>query len=207
MRADPARKKPLKRHRDGVIATANETLSRKAIDQAIANGDHAAVHKAAVDVLAATTLAGPTRHLKALKDMPSEHAMAFATSLRALLWGKESYLQRFDAFVTVLGAATNGGATWALATALPALVHSDVHVCVHLKTFREQARWMAPGVPPMTTPNGAVYKRYSNMAQSIADRLGSDGLNPQDLVDVHDFVVETLRPAAKQRAWALRGAK
>jgi hypothetical protein len=93
--------------------------------------------------------------------------------------------------------------TWQLATAVPALVHPNEHFCVAPNVLTYQARWLAPTLKLSKTPGGQLYVRLLAMASMLIDELNGMGIEPRDLLDVHDFVALTLRPAARKRLPAM----
>ncbi len=188
-------KRQLKRHRVPAIADARERLSEAAIDAALAEDRAGDIHAAAIEVLDASDVVN-ARQLEPLRSlMPARH-LAFATALRELLWGDGNYDLRFERFVATLALTAKRGPSWQLATALPALVHPDQHVCVRPSTFKKQALYMAPRLTYAATPNAPLYARYADMARGVSERLTDAGLEPTDLWDIYDFMVDTLKPSA-----------
>ena len=89
--------------------------------------------------------------------------------------------------------------TWQLATLFSAAVHSTEHLYVKPGTSDGQADWMAPGLVMTKAPTAATYERLRAMAMSLGERLGESALAPRDLLDLHDFMWETLRPQARKK--------
>jgi hypothetical protein len=54
------------------------------------------------------------------------------------------------------------------------------------------------------TPTAQSYLRLQSMAKTIWNRLIEVGERPRDLMDVHDFIRLTTRPAAKKALLGLR---
>lgn len=179
----------LKRHRDPAIAEARRRLSKDAFD------DAASVHGAAVELLSATNLV-TARQLELLKRLPDKRHAAFADALGELLYGDSPGELRFERYVAMLSLASAKGPSWELVTALPALVQPDRHLCVRAATVRKQAAWMAPRLTWTRTPNATVYGRVLALAARVAEELSDAGLQPADLMDIHDFMVSTLKPSA-----------
>lgn len=186
-----------KRHRDPAVRRAAEQLSRDRLGVLLAAGRFGEVHAAALAVLEGTTLTRPVDQ-KALETLPEAEHEDFARALYALLHGEEAFFDRFTRLVAVLDRAPEGAPTWLLVTALPALVHPDQHVCVKPAVFREQARSMAPRLGFQKEPNAALYERFRHMALTVRDELQAASLKPRDLLDVHEFIWLTLRPAARK---------
>jgi hypothetical protein len=57
---------------------------------------------------------------------------------------------------------------------------------------------MAPRLEHTPRPDGETYVAYLSMAQAVRNHLAEAELPPKDLLDVHDFIYETLRPAARK---------
>ena len=188
-------RRALKRHRDPAIAKARELLSEAAFEELIAGMRHDEVVRRAVEVLESTSLV-EAQKLEGLRKMPERLAHPFAEALRDVLYGEGRYELLLLQLLQPLRSA--GETSWALATALPALVHPGHHVCVRPSTFREQARWMAPQLVLQKHADPRQYLRLLGMAKTVADKLGERGHTPRDLFDVYDFMWFTLRPSAKR---------
>jgi hypothetical protein len=119
-----------------------------------------------------------------------------ARSLRDLIVGDKPYGNRFTRFVASLTAACEKRPSWRLATALPALLQPQEHVCVRKSVFLKQAATIAPELRYTRGPRRKSYESFLAVANRTRDRLLDAGLNPQDLLDIHDFAWLTLRPAA-----------
>jgi hypothetical protein len=188
-------KRALKRHRDPAIARARELLSESAIAELLAGMRHDEVVRRAVEVLHESSLV-EARPIEALRRLPRDCIRPFAEALRDVLYGEGRYELRL---LQLLQALRSGGETsWALATALPALVQPERHVCVRPSTFREQARWMAPHLVLEKQADSRQYLVLLGMAKNVADKLTERDLAPRDLLDVYDFMWFTLRPSAKR---------
>jgi hypothetical protein len=186
-----------KGHAEPAFAEARAALAADVLDQAMADSRAAAaIVGTAIEVLANTSLlsAAQLRPLRGIS--PARHGH-FAQTLRALLHGEEPYELRFERFVAVLTQHRQPGPSWQLATALPALVWPEQHVCVRVTTFREQTKWMAPRLVLTSTPSGALYMRLADMARALKLALEEADLAPRDLMDVHDFMVMSLAPSAR----------
>ena len=95
--------------------------------------------------------------------------------------------------------STGCSVSWLLATALPALVKPQEHMCIRASAFSHQLAWLAPRVQLSKEPGGRMYARVREVALSLRAALEARELAPRDLLDVHDFIWETLRPAARKR--------
>lgn len=190
-------RKRLKRHREGLIEDAQELLGKKHIDALIAEDKHAEVVEAMHKLTDSTDLT-TKRHGAPLTAIRGQGAVEVANALRDLLYGKGEYAIRFEAFVAVLSRAMGTAPSWQMATLFAAAIHPTEHLFVKPKTTDLQAEWMAPGITMTKLPNGPTYERLREMAMKMGERLGRKNLAPRDLLDLHDFMWETLRPKARK---------
>jgi hypothetical protein len=186
-----------KGHCEAAFAEVRATLAVDVLDRALAEERVFEVAASTIRLLESTSLlTGP--QLRPLRTMaPRLHANLVQT-LRGLLHGTEAYELRFERFIAALTQHRQPGPTWQLATALPALFAPDQHICVRVTTFREQAKWMAPRLVLTSTPSGALYMRLADMARAVKTALEREGLVPRDLMDVHNFMVVSLAPSARE---------
>jgi len=197
------RKRPLKRHRDALVERAAEHLSRRAMLKLLTVGDYSGVHAAAVSVVTVTNLV-PAKERKAFADISEEHHMAVANSLQALLHGTSPDAVRFDGFVATLERTMGQTPSWGLATVLLGAVNPKKYVVVKQNVLSKQTTWMAPGLSISDRPMGILYERLQAMTEKVEAKLREAGLSPRDLLDVHDFMWLTLKPAARTRILDLR---
>ena len=190
-------KKRRKRHRDAAIAHAQEQLGKEVIEELIAAGEFSQIRKRVHAVLTATDLTASS-DTAPLRKLPEAAEPELAEHLHHLLYGEGPYASRFDRFATTLSAQTNERVRWPMASALAALVHPNEHICIKPNVFREQARWMAPSFRYTPTPSGASYVRLLDVAKSVRRKLEDAGEPVRDLMDVFDFIHETLRPTARK---------
>ncbi len=191
------RRRPLKRHRDHLVARAAEALSSRAIKKAINASDPAAVLAAAGEVVAATDLVKVAERKRFL-DIKKKHHEAVADALFALLHGRSALTPRFDAWVATLERALGAAPSWELATVLVGAAHPDAHVVVRESVFTRQAVFMAPGLTIPSRPMGILYERLLALTVGVRDALVEADLEPRDLFDVQDFMWLTLKPAAQR---------
>lgn len=192
------RKRPLKRHRDALIALAKEELDKKALSKLLKDGDTKAVWEAAGRVVASTDLVKVAERKRFLAIKKTHHD-AVANGLHALLHGQSPITQRFDAMVAWLERAMGEAPSWELATVLLGAFHPDEHVVVRENVFSRQAVWMAAGLTIPKRPMGILYERLLNMAKTVREELEGADMAPRDLLDVHDFMWLTLKPAAQKK--------
>ena len=192
------RKRPLKRHRDALVARAAKHLTRKALQ-----GDPTEAHKGACKVLTVTGLVG-AKERKAFKGIDEEHHENVMSALRALLFGQSNLIQRMDGYVRALEKAMDQTPTWELATVFLGAVHPETHVVVRARVLSLQAQWMAPGLLVSDRPMGLLYERLVAMTKGVHDLLTEAGLKPRDYLDLHDFMWLTLKPAGQKVIMANR---
>lgn len=199
-------KRRTKKFRDAAVQQAQAELSADRIAKLLNGQQYAKVQLAVVDVLKRTDLVTATQLKPVASLAPAQH-QAFAVAVRDLLHSEGRYEQRLGAFADKLQELSGTRPTWQLATAIAGLVHPREHICVSPNAFREQAKSVASHLELSAAPQAAAYTRLLAMARSLQDELKAAGLVPCDLLDVHDFIRETLAPSAKRRAEALRSER
>jgi hypothetical protein len=199
-------KRRTKKFREPAIQHAQAELSAARLAELLSGQQHGTVQQSVVDVLKRTNLVTAAQ-LKPIAALGPAQQQAFAVALRDLLYAEGPYDQRFGAFVDKLYDLSRIRPTWQLATAIGGLVHPRENLCVSPSSFREQAKWLAPRLEHSPAPSGGAYERLLAMARALQDELKNAGLVPCDLLDVHDFVRETLTPTAKRRAEVLRSER
>lgn len=187
-----AAKTALKRHRDPVVKRARERLASERLERLIDAQKYDGVIESLIDVLVQTDLVSASK-LKPLRSVPHRHQEALAIALQGLLNSDGAFASRFDDFVRSIGEPD-----WELATAPLTLVDPERHVCIKSIVFKQQALWMAPQLEHARLPTARTYQRYQQMAQAVFEQLVEAGLNPRDLLDVHDFIYLTLRPSVRK---------
>lgn len=186
----------LKRHRDHVVVLARETLSEGAVATMMAEARYTDLRDAVVKVLASTNLVS-LRPVKVLRELDDEATEDFAVAVAELLHGEGDFGPRFKAWVRTLTDCLDGTRpSWRLATALPALMDPEKHVCVRHSAFIRQAASIAPTSHYSRRPTARSYRNFRRVARVVRTRLEAAELPPTDLLDVHDFVWTTLRDSA-----------
>lgn len=183
----------LKRHRDAATADAQEQLSREALDELIAAGNHAEVVRRIVEMVHATDLVTRAQAEPIAAAAPSP---AFSAGLRDYLYGSGELEPRFDEFCRLLLEAGRKQVSWPLVSSIGALVLPHAHVAVRPTVLAKQASWAYPRLRYSSKAEGRVYTRILNMAITVRDTLTEAGYPPKDMLDVYDFMQVTLRPAA-----------
>lgn len=196
-------KRRTKKFRDPAIKQAQEELSADRLGALLNSQQYGTVQQAVLDVLKKTNLVTATQ-IKPIAELGPGQQQAFAVALRDLLYADGPYDQRLGVFADRLFDLSGTRPTWQLATSIGGLVHPREQTCVSPSAFRDQAKWTAPRLEHSPTPQAAAYERLLAMVRSIQEELKAAGLVPCDLLDVHDFIRETLSPSARRRADVLR---
>jgi hypothetical protein len=185
----------LKRHRDPVVKAAREALAQDVCADLIANDEHEALVDVVLSLLSSTDLVA-VRHVRLLKGLESDQTVEFAEAINNLLHGENDYSQRFRGYLRVMTQIIGERPSWRLATALPALVFPQEQVCVRHSAFRRQAGSIAPSGDYSRRARTRSYQSFRQVASAVRKRLQAEGLEPRDMLDVHDFIWATLRNAA-----------
>jgi hypothetical protein len=188
----------LKRHRDHVADLAAKKLAEEELKSLIEAQRYETAVERLIEVADATDLV-TKRHVKPLQSMPWAEAQHVAEALYELLYGEQSLRHRLDRFAAAVLRATGKTPTWPMITAPLALRFPAKYVCVRPSTFREQAKTAGDGLRLDRRFNAQHYQRVMAMAQDVADRLSAAGYAPTDMLDIHDFIWVTLRPAARDK--------
>lgn len=185
----------LKRHRDPSSQATQEKLSEERCDELMAADRHAELVEAALEILAGTDLVA-LRDVKVLRKMEDAQQKEYAEILRDLLHGDADYGQRFKRYVEFLEEILDGRPSWRLATALQALMDPEYHVCVRRSAFIRQAASIAPKAKYTKKPRRRSYANFRRVATAAQTRLEAADHEPRDLLDIYDFIWNTLRNAA-----------
>lgn len=183
----------LKRHRNSVLESAAEKLTREKLAPLLAEGAHAEILAVLQGVLERSDLVSRTR-LAQLRNLNPSRQRAAAEALFALLHGEEEVQRRLDAWISALDQPG-----WELATVPLALFQPQAHICVRPSVFETQAQWLAPRMQHPKSPDGRAYLQYLELMRRLVDAIRTEGLAPADLIDVHDFIYVTLRPAMRKQ--------
>lgn len=184
----------LKRHRDGAIATAAEVLGKERLDHLIVTGAHEQLWSDVLDLLASVDFV-KARQVKSLRKLASSPALSHV--LRDFLHGTDDESERFEALAEVLG---KGNFTWPVVSALRALADPRGEFPVRVSVMKVQAPIVGTRVMGTTRPTARAYREFVAVARQVRDWLEAQAEKPADLVDVHDFIWLTLRPAARKRS-------
>ena len=200
-RGEGARKR-LKRHREPALAEARAKLSVEAMREAIAGGAWRGLLDTLIEVVGSTDLV-PRAQLKKLEA--AEPSKTLALALFSWLHnpgGEDTDLsadRRFNRLVRELGPA----GSWTLVTSLGALVHPAEHTCVRVRSHTLQGKMLLAEFKVSKRPQGRDYRRFCHVTQAVHKDLVAAGFVPRDMLDVYDFMWETLRPAARDTLLAI----
>ncbi|MBL4685460.1 MAG: hypothetical protein JKY37_12770 [Nannocystaceae bacterium] len=137
----------------------------------------------------------------------ARRSSALALALRNYLYEPDADGAQFDEFLRRLGRSSSGRYSWPLMTALRALVRPETHICIKPSVFTRQAGLLSPSLTNKSRPTGSTYNRWLAMAQALRTQLTGLGVEPADMLDVYDFVWQTMRPAAAAEVEAARVAR
>lgn len=193
-RGDKARKR-LKRHRDPALADAARLLGAEVMRERLAQQAWKQLLADVDEVLGATDLL-PRAQLNKLRKLEPSRSLAQALFrwLHVPAEDRDSRMRRFNQLGRELGAANS----WQLITALAALVHPAEHICVRARVQSFQGKMLLSEFKVAARPSARDYERFCQVARSVRDELTEAGLPPRDMLDVHDFMWMTLRPAARE---------
>jgi hypothetical protein len=194
-------KQTAKRHRDAAIERAKGLLGRTELLQLMASGRQDVVMERVAELLSSTSLA-TKRQLEPLHALDADGQRRAASALCELLYGDVDLAMAMQRWINAL-AVGRRGVSWQLATVPLGLVHPTKHLCVAHTTIVQQARWLAPDLEPKREPTGKLYVRLLQLGRRLVNELEALDLHPRDLLDVHDFMAHTLRPAARKRIDAM----
>lgn len=189
-------KKRLKRHRAPLLEDAQRILSKERLDALESDADYAVVYNELVELLGQTDLVGKKERVL-FADLDPRLTIL---EIRELLHGDADFVERQEKFLLNFGMiAGTREISWKLATLFPAIFAPNHHICVHPTSIKQQAKWMAP---KLTLPKFADVQHYQvllGVAAAVQAGLRDRGLKPADLMDVTDFIRQTLRPKARER--------
>jgi len=191
----------LKRHHGMAADQAKLLLSAAAFGARAKDAPSEEMHAAILEVLGSTDLV-PTKRLRQLEALNEIQRTEFVNAVHQLLHGTGDYGLRFKAFMRCLREVLGERPSWSFATSLGALVHPKKHSCVRYSTFIRQAGLTAPEEFYSKRPRGGAYENFLQVAVEVQRLLKEAGQKPADLLDVHNFIWTTLRPAAAKSVTA-----
>jgi hypothetical protein len=126
--------------------------------------------------------------------VPSARVHDVAVALCGILADGVANAERFDRFAQALTVATGKPPSWELATAPAALLYPREHVCVTLAAFRWQLKVTGSRRVIPSAPSGAGYTVALALTRQLVHKLTEHGETPRDLLDVRDFMAQTVLP-------------
>lgn len=192
----------LKRHRDVAILEATKLLSEDRLTGLVGVGEHAKVVESLREICASSDLI-PKSQMLLLERLDDDGGRVLSESLIDFLYGEERLAIRFERFVTTLAKTTRSRPGWELSTVFPALVMPKEHMCIKPRDVRVQVARMAPGLVVPKVPSAPVYLRVLELVTTVRDSLIKKGFQPRDLLDIHDFMADTLSPKALKQMDAM----
>lgn len=184
----------LKRHREPVLELAARRLDRDVLADLIEREQWSEVLDRTVQVLRTTDLV-PKKHVDALARVEATEELAW--SIYELIHGEAAGDHRIARFKRELKRRSGPAGSWPLLSALRGIVHPTEHTCIRPSVFAVQAKMLMPAFKPPKSPTPMGYARYLQVVRMVRDELIRHGYAPRDLLDVHDFIWTTLRPAAR----------
>ena len=185
----------LKRHREAAIIAFQAGLTVEERAEVRSQGGSLAVLQRVHDLLKSTDLIR-RQDLEALVAIIDDgDPDPAATAIEQILDGAD-HLTSYSAWIEALGPT----ATWALVTVPAALAMPNTHIPVKPSTFKAQAKWLAPRLEISSEVKASVYVDILGMTANLREGLTARELTPRDFIDIHDFVVQSLRPSSI-KAW------
>jgi hypothetical protein len=181
-----------KRQVDPLLAAAAFQLGRPAFDRPRAKRSPADVHKAVIDLLDTTSLVTAAEVATPLGEFNRRRLATFATALRNLLFGMQSFEVRLERWVEVLHHGGVKHVGWPLVTLLPALVHPREQQFVRPVVLQRLGANLGQGDHVFRKPSPEGYSWYAKVAAVAQAELTVAGLEPRDLFDVLLFANVTL---------------
>lgn len=189
-----------KRQVDPLLAAAAFQLGRPAFDRPRAKRSPADVHKAVIDLLDTTSLVAASDVAGPLGEFNRRRLSTFATALRNLLFGMQSFEVRLERWVEVLHHGGLKHVSWPTVTLLPALVHPREQQFVRPVLLQRLGSNLGQGDHLFRKPSPEGYAWYAKVSAVAQAELTVAGLEPHDLFDVLFFASITLGKEGVQ-AW------
>lgn len=198
-RTEPGKRRA-KRFRDPVIEKAEEFWAPEALAKRVDAENWEELLKQLCKILSMTDLV-PAKQVREVEKIPATEVNGRALA-EYLAEGTPG--PAFDTWVNILRRAEIGGNLWPVASAPLAFLRPKQLPCVRSNVFDRQGQALVPGFHGAKVPSAADYARYVVIADKVRDRLHEQGQQPTDLLDVGDFIWETMRPAAREELNRLR---
>lgn len=190
-------RKRLKRHRNPMLTDAAEILAEERVNAALNDGTHLDYVKEIAGMLGASDLVGKA-YVEQLVRLKDDKAKSWVEALNELLHSNRRKALCFTHWLDVHRTTMGKFPSWKAATVLPALLFPEREVCVHKTSFLGVAGEVAPAEPYSKSPTASGYIAMRALAETVAEKLRAAGHEPQDMLDVRDFIESTMRPSAKK---------
>lgn len=191
--------KQLKRHRDTVLEDAKALLSREAL-VALTTPEAAVEWQSALAALLKRTDCARKQDVESV--IGTEEPLRLVRALERWLYVDTSSSRAFHDVAHALMKPT-----WSLVTTIAALARPDEHVAVSTAAFTRLASFVNPEIERLGgCPDRRTYDAILNMTALVRLRLEQRGHEPLDLMDVRDFIVDSLRPKVMQEIKAAGAA-
>jgi len=201
-RTEPGKRRA-KRFRDPVIEKAKEIFAPEQVAKRVDAENWEELFKQFVKLVGMTDLV-PAKQVREVAAMSvnEKHGRALAEYLV-----EDSPGAAFDTWVNYVRRAEISGNLWPLLTAPLAFSRPKKLACVRANVFDRQGQALVPGFHGAKLPSATDYGRYMTIIEKVRDRLEEKGEIPTDLLDVGDFIWETMRPAARDELARLRSER
>jgi hypothetical protein len=187
-----------RRARGAIVEKAQDRLSASAVAKLLKAERFEALWELVITTVNDAKFS--TEKLQAAVGLEQQRSLAEAAA--ALLHGTDSYEHRLDRFIAAYESAFRNPPSWEATTAVSALTSPVEHVLVAPALFRKQLKALARTGTFGARPSGVAYTRCLTMAQALANLLAARGEVPRDMLDVHDFIRETVTATATAKAGA-----
>ena len=180
----------LKSERDYKLATRKvflELLNEQNYRELLEQDDIAGVISRVLQVVNKSNLIFPNEKM-ALKDALKQPASAqlFANRLFGLLYGREEFKGRFEAFAACLEKID--AAKWTIATFFPFFAFPDEQMFLKPEVTKHAANFTKAELNYKPTLNWLTYSCLLDFVQYLKEQLVGLGLNPRDMIDVQSFL-------------------
>lgn len=201
-RTEPGKRRA-KRFRDPVIEKAKEAFAPEQVAKRVDAENWEELFKQYTKMLSMTDLV-PAKQVRELSTLTVNE-----TNGRALAeyLTEENPGAAFDTWMNILRRAELSGNLWPIATAPLAFARPKKLVCVRANVFDRQGAALIPGFSGSKIPSATDYGRYMTITERVRDKLVDHKQEPTDLLDVADFIWETMRPAARDEINRLRAER
>ena len=180
----------LEKERDYKIATRKillELLNEQIFRELLEKDDIAGIIHRTLQVVNKPNLIFPNEKMR-LKDALKQPANAqlFANRLFGLLYGREEFKDRFEAFAACLEEID--AAKWTIMTFFPFFAFPDKQMFLKPDITKHAANLTMAELNYKPTLNWLTYSCLLDFAHYLKGKLVDLGLNPRDMIDVQSFL-------------------